>query len=123
MAVDLFNYSKTSGDLKIIAVKIDNSSADALRSLTDAIKSKAPNCVCVLATTVDDGKISFAAACGSEAVKKGAHAGNILKEISKICKGNGGGRPDSAMAGGSDVSMLESALEMVNNIVEKQTNK
>ena len=123
MAVDLFNYSKSAGDLKVISVKIDNSTPDALRSLTDAIKSKASDTVCVLATVNAEGKINFAAACGKDAVKAGAHAGNILKEIAKMCGGGGGGRPDSAMAGGSKPEMLEAALETVNNIVEKQINK
>ena len=123
MAVDLFNYSKAAGALRVISVKIDNSTPDALRSLTDAIKSKASDAVCVLATVNAEGKINFAAACGKDAVKAGAHAGNILKEIAKMCGGGGGGRPDSAMAGGSKPEMLEAALESVNNIVEKQINK
>ena len=52
-----------------------------------------------------------------EAVKAGAHAGNILKQVAKIAGGGGGGRPDSATAGGKDPSKLEEALEAVNNIV------
>ena len=52
-----------------------------------------------------------------EAVKRGAHAGKILKEVAKMCGGGGGGKPDSATAGGRDASKLEEALEAVNNIV------
>ena len=82
-----------------------------------SIRDKAPNLVSVLAMA-QDGKINFAAACGKEAVKKGAHAGNILKQVAKITGGGGGGRPDSATAGGRDLSKLEEALEAVNTIVE-----
>ena len=56
--------------------------------------------------------------CGAEAVKKGAHAGKIIKEVAKIVGGGGGGRPDSATAGGKNPAKLEEALEAVNNIVE-----
>ena len=52
-------------------------------------------------------------------MKKGAHAGNILKQVAKMTGGGGGGRPDSATAGGKDPSKLEAALEAVNNIVEE----
>ena len=73
----------------------------------------------VLALVTEEGKINFVAACGKEAVKKGAHAGNILKQVAKMTGGGGGGRPDSATAGGKDPSKLEAALEAVNNIVEE----
>ena len=63
-------------------------------------------------------KVSFLCVCGAEAVKKGAHAGKIVKEVAKICGGGGGGKPDSATAGGKDAAKLEEALEAVNNIVD-----
>ena len=122
LAIDLLNFGRTANGINVVAVKVDDTKNEMLRNLTDAVRGKAPNIVCVLAA-VNEGKINFAAACGSEAVKKGAHAGNILKEIAKLCGGGGGGRPDSATAGGSDVSKLEQALEEVNNIVERQTAK
>ena len=122
MAVDLFNYSKSTAGLKVVAAKVENMTSDELRKLTDAIREKDSTVVCVLAS-VNGGKISFAAACGADAVKKGAHSGNILKEIAKLCGGGGGGRPDSATAGGSKPENLEAALEQVNNIVERQAVK
>jgi alanyl-tRNA synthetase len=60
-----------------------------------------------------EGKINFASACGKEAVAHGAHAGNLLKVAAKTCGGGGGGRPDSATAGGRDVSKLDQALSEV----------
>ena len=62
----------------------------------------------------------FLCVCGKEAVKSGAHAGKIVKEVAKMCGGGGGGRPDNATAGGKDPSKLEEALEAVNNIVDAQ---
>ena len=115
-AIELFNYSQEIKGVRVISAKMDDTAPDALRSMSDVVREKAPNMVCVLAS-VADGKISFAAACGGEAVKKGAHAGNILKAVAKLCGGGGGGKPDSATAGGRDVAALEGALEQVNNIV------
>ena len=89
---------------------------DEARSICDSFKSKYPNGVIVLAT-VFAGKLNFVSAVGSEAVKKGAHAGNILKEISLICDGRGGGRPDSAMSGGKDISKVPAALAEVEKLL------
>ncbi len=69
------------------------------RAMGDLIREKDPTAVAVLAQ-VSDGKIRFHAVCGAEAVKGGAHAGNVLKAISPIVGGGGGGRPDSAQSGG-----------------------
>ena len=76
-------------------------------------------CVAVFAA-VADGKLNFAVAAGADAVKAGAHAGNILREIATICGGKGGGRPDSAMGGGRDIDKIPEALlkaeEILSNI-------
>ena len=117
-AIELLNFAKAAGSVNVLAVKVDESSAEALRSLSDSLRDRAPNMVAVLAMVTPEGKVQFSAACGAEAVKKGAHAGNIVRELAKVCGGGGGGRPDSAMAGGKDASRLEEALEMVNNLVE-----
>ncbi len=119
-SVELLNFARTAGDsgVNVLAMQVEDVTPDMLRTLSDSLRDKAPNLVSVLAL-VHDGKINFVAACGKEAVKKGAHAGNILKQIAKIAGGGGGGRPDSATAGGKDVSKLEEALEAVNNIVEQ----
>lgn len=118
-SIELMSFAHTAGEsgVNVLAVKVDDVTPDMLRTLSDSIRDKAPNLVSVLAMA-QDGKINFAAACGKEAVKKGAHAGNILKQVAKITGGGGGGRPDSATAGGKDLSKLEEALEAVNNIVE-----
>jgi len=82
--------------------------ADQMRSACDMIKEKYEDAVCVL-YSVEEGKITFAAGCGKEAVKAGFHAGNILKKISPIVGGGGGGRPDSASSGGKKPEMIGEA--------------
>ena len=117
--VNLFNMTTDVKGVNVIAVKLEDTSMDTLRSMGDSIKERAPKMVAVLSTVTGD-KINFLCVCGAEAVKAGAHAGKIVKEVAKICNGGGGGRPDNANAGGKDVSKLEEALEAVNNIVDAQ---
>lgn len=118
--IDLFNLSRDVKGVNVIAAKLEDVTPDMLRVMGDQIKEKAPKMVAVLSTVVEGGKINFVCVCGAEAVKAGAHAGKIIKEVAKMCNGGGGGRPDNATAGGKDASKLEEALEAVNNIVEAQ---
>ena len=68
---------------------------------------------------INGASANFACACGSDAVAKGAHAGNIVKAVSKLANGSGGGRPDSAMAGTKDVSNIKAAMDAVADIVKE----
>ena len=115
--VDLFNVSRDVKDVNVVATKLEDATPDMLRTMGDSIKEKAPNMVAVLSSVSGD-KVSLLCVCGAEAVQKGAHAGKIVKEVAKLVGGGGGGRPDSATAGGKDPSKLEAALEAVNNIVD-----
>ena len=115
--VDLLNVSRDVKGVNVVATKLEDATAEVLRTMGDSIKEKAPNMVAVL-SAVNDGKVSLLCVCGAEAVKKGAHAGKIIKEVAKMVGGGGGGRPDSATAGGKQPEKLEEALEAVNNIVE-----
>ena len=76
---------------------------DALRNLGDSLKEKIDNAVIVLAA-VNDGKVNLIAMASDEAVKLGAHAGNIIKAAAACVGGGGGGRPNMAQAGGKTVS-------------------
>ncbi len=105
------------GSFKLLCAKLDTR-PDAARTLTDTFKSKYPNGVIVIAAVSGD-KLNFVAAAGAEAVKAGAHAGKILSEISAICGGKGGGRPDSAMSGGRDLDKIPEALAEVKNILTR----
>lgn len=89
---------------------------DQARGLCDTVKDKYSDGVAVIAA-VADGKLNFAVAAGSDAVKAGAHAGNILREVASICGGKGGGRPDSAMGGGRDIDKISEALQKAEEIL------
>ena len=104
------------GPLKVITATVPDADGNRLRQMGDAIKDKAANVVAVLAA-VNGGKITFVAACGKEAVGLGIKAGDIIKQVSAIVGGSGGGKPDSAMGGGKDPLMVDNALAMVDNVV------
>ena len=114
-ASSMLNNVKDFGKFKLLCAKID-ARPDEARALCDSFKSKFANGVCVFAA-VYDGKLNFVAAAGAEAVKCGAHVGNILKDISVICGGKGGGRPDMAMSGGKDIDKIEEALAKVESLL------
>ena len=104
------------GGLKVLTATIPDADAARLRSMGDFMRDKDSSVVGVLAT-VKDSKITFLAVCGKEAVKKGIKAGDIIKQVSAIAGGSGGGKPDSAMGGGKDPLMVDNALAMVDNVV------
>ncbi|MBR2929993.1 MAG: alanine--tRNA ligase [Clostridia bacterium] len=114
-AEKLLESIETVGSFKLLTAKLEMR-PDAARTLTDTFKSKHPDGVIVLAATSGD-KFNFVAAAGADAVKAGAHAGKIISEISAICGGKGGGRPDSAMSGGKDASKIPEALARVKEIL------
>ncbi len=114
-AASLLDSVRQVGSFKLLTARLD-ARPDEARSLCDTFKSKFADGVVVFAA-VKDGKLNFVAAAGQEAVKLGAHAGNILKEISAICGGKGGGRPDSAMSGGRDLDKIDEALSAVEKIL------
>ena len=89
---------------------------DAARALCDSVKAKYANGVAVIAV-VNDGKLNFVAAAGKDAVAAGAHCGNILREVSAVTGGKGGGRPDSAMSGGRDLDKIDAALKKAEDIL------
>ncbi|MBR5222856.1 MAG: alanine--tRNA ligase [Clostridia bacterium] len=114
---DILSKAVMINDIKVAVAKIDGT-ADDLRKMTDTVKAENDDTVVVLAT-VNGEKLTFSAACGKVAISKGAHAGNLVREIAKICGGNGGGKPDSAMAGGKDASKLDEALANVPAILKE----
>ncbi len=105
--------------IRVIAKELKNADANELRKMSDIIKADNSDAIAVFAG-VNGEKLTFCAACGKDAIAKGAHAGNLVREIAKLTGGNGGGKPDSAMAGGKDVSKLQEALESVVALVESQ---
>ncbi len=93
--------------------------ANSLRSMAETARESAPNTVAVIAgSNAEKGTASFACACGKDAIARGAHAGNIVREVAKIAGGSGGGKPDMAMAGGKDISKIDDALMNANDILK-----
>ena len=108
--------AKTVGELKVITAQRDGMDAAAMRKQGDFLRDKEPGVVGVLAS-VNDGKVTLLAVCGKDAVAKGVKAGDIIKAIAPICGGKGGGKPDSAMGGGTEVSKVDDALAAVDDFV------
>ena len=110
------------GDLKVLTATLPNADAAKLRQMGDMLRDKQPNVVAVL-SAVNDGKITFLAVCGKEAVGKGIKAGDIIKSVTAICGGKGGGKPDSAMGGGTDLLKLDDALAKVDDLVAEKLGR
>ena len=92
--------------------------ANGLRSMAETARDSAPNTVAVIAgSNAEKGTCSFACACGKDAIAKGAHAGNIVREVAKVAGGSGGGKPDMAMAGGKEIAKIDDALISAKEIV------
>ena len=109
------------GELKVLTATIADANANKLRQMGDMLRDKASNVVAVLAT-VNGEKITFLAVCGKEAVAKGIKAGEIIKNVTAICGGKGGGKPDSAMGGGTDILKLDDALASIDDFVAGKLN-
>ena len=116
---DILSSAAVIGNIKVASARLDGTDANELRKMTDTVKAENEDTVIVLAA-VNGEKLTFCAACGKSAIANGAHAGNLVREIAKICGGNGGGKPDSAMAGGKDASKVDEALNTVADIVKTQ---
>ena len=108
--------AKTVGSLKVITAQRDGMDPNAMRKLGDFLRDKEPGVVGVLAS-VHDGKVMLLAVCGKDAIAKGIKAGDIIKAIAPIVGGKGGGKPDSAMGGGTNALKLDDALAAVDDYV------
>lgn len=107
------------GQVNVLTALMDGMSADELKTVADTAKTKMTNGVIVLASN-DGDKITFVAMAMKEAVKLGVHCGKIIKEITAVCGGRGGGKPDMAQGGGKDALKIDDALAMVDDIVTAQ---
>ena len=101
--------------LHVAVRKLSQGDANSLRQLGDALRDKDPAVVAVLALVGE--KVTFQAVCGKDAVARGIRAGDVIKAIAPICGGRGGGKPDSAMGGGSDLSKVDAALAAAEDFV------
>jgi alanyl-tRNA synthetase len=104
------------GGITVITKKTQGMPLDMARTTCDQLKDKI-DCLVVVLSTENDGRYNFVCACSKYAVAKGAHAGNLLKTISAIAGGNGGGRPDSATSGAKDPPKIDDALAAVADVL------
>ena len=117
-AGSLMDSARQVGGVRLITAEVEVSNPGELRSMCDTARDNGADIVAVFAgVNKEKGTLNFACACGADAVKLGAHAGNIVRETAKIAGGSGGGKPDSAMAGAKDASKADEALAAVDSIV------
>ena len=105
--------------LKVVTALLPAAEVDTLRKMGDFLRDKSADIVAVLAA-VRDGKITFQAVCGRNAVAAGVKAGDVIRLAAGLCGGRGGGKPDSAMGGGTDVLRVDDALAAVDNFVSEK---
>lgn len=115
MVSDIINSEKIENGVSIFTGILENVSADMLRNICDKVTDKFTNSVVVIAGKTD-GKGTFAVACTKEAVKSGAKAGAIAKAVAQLTGGNGGGKPEMAMAGAKDISKIKDAVAQAYSI-------
>lgn len=117
-AGSLMDSARQVGGVRLITADVEVSNPGELRSMCDTARDNGADIVAVFAgVNKEKGTLNFACACGADAIKLGAHAGNIVRETAKIAGGSGGGKPDSAMAGAKDASKADEALAAVDSIV------
>lgn len=122
MVSGILSSVKNENGVSIFTGVLNDVSADMLRGICDKITDKYPESVVVLAGKTD-GKGTFAVSCTKNAVKKGAKAGAVAKAVAQITGGNGGGKPEMAMAGAKDISKLEEAVSQAYAIVAEMVNR
>ena len=116
---DVSDNIREIAGVKFIASRMEGVDANGLRELGDSLKEKIGEGVIVLAS-VTDGKVQLMATATEGVMKRGAHAGNLIKGIAKLVGGGGGGRPNMAMAGGKDASGVDAALAEAEKVLEQQ---
>lgn len=118
-AKDLLDNVVDVKGIKLLAANIEEQDANGLRNLGDSLKQKLGESVIVL-TTSKGSKVNLVVMATDEAVKKGAHAGNLIREVAKVVGGGGGGRPNMAQAGGKNPDKINEALEKAKDVLETQ---
>ena len=116
----LFDNAEEVGGVKIASAYFTGTSGDTLRGMCDSVRDKAVNPVVAVLVGKAEDKITMAVTVNKMAQEKGLKAGVLVKEISAIAGGKGGGKPDFAMAGLKDENKIDEALAAVKGIVEKQ---
>lgn len=111
----LFGAKDVKG-LKVFTISGGSMEAADLRKMGDNIRDRYPNAVAVLSATQED-KATLLAVCGKNAIARGIKAGDLIRKVTAVCGGSGGGKPDSAMGGCKDLMKLDNALATVDDFV------
>lgn len=114
---DIVSSSRNIKDINVISYELKDVDSDTLRDVCEKVRDKAPNSI-VLLMSANAGKVIICAMATKDAVAKGAHCGKLIKEISSMLGGGGGGRPDMAQAGGKMPEKIQEAIEESYKIVE-----
>ena len=116
---DVMNQVVEVNGMKVLATKVDGVDMNGLRDLGDQLKEKIGEGIVVIASNVD-GKVNLMATATDAAMKAGAHAGNLIKEIAKLVGGGGGGRPNMAQAGGKNPEGIDDAIAKAKEVAAAQ---
>ncbi|HFL2482219.1 TPA: alanine--tRNA ligase [Clostridioides difficile] len=115
----IFDSKVEVNGVNLITNKFEGMDMDTLRETADNLRDKLGSGVVVLANVVDD-KVNFVVTATKDVLDKGIHSGNIVREVAKIAGGKGGGRPNMAQAGASDVSKVDQALSYASEVIKTQ---
>ncbi len=121
-AGDMMSAAEEVNGIKILVSRLTDVDMNGMRDLGDEAKQKLGEAIVVFAAE-NGGKVNLMATATDSAVAKGAHAGNLIKEIAKLVGGGGGGRPNMAQAGGKDPAGIEDALERAKEVAKEQVGQ
>ncbi|MCI5699549.1 MAG: alanine--tRNA ligase [Lachnospiraceae bacterium] len=116
---DVLNQVQEIGGVKVLAAKLAGVDPNGMRDLGDQLKEKLGEGVVVLISD-NGGKVNLLAMATDGAMKKGAHAGNLIKAVAAVVGGGGGGRPNMAQAGGKDASKIDDAIAKAYDVAKDQ---
>ncbi len=120
-ASDVMDQVQDVAGVKLLAARLDGVDMNGLRELGDQLKGKLGEGVVVLASG-NDGKVSLMVTATDGAMKKGAHAGNLIKAVAGFVGGGGGGRPNMAQAGGKNPAGIPDALSKAAEVLAEQVS-
>ena len=116
---DIMSQVKEVNGIKVLCAKLPDADMNALRNLGDQMKDKLGDSVILLVSALD-GKVNLVAMATDAAMAKGAHAGNLIKEVAALVGGGGGGRPNMAQAGGKNPAGMDAAIEKAYEVITTQ---
>lgn len=105
--------------VNLVTAKFEGMDMNTLRETADSLRDKLGSGVVVMANVADN-KVNFIVTATKDVLEKGIHSGNIVREVAQIAGGKGGGRPNMAQAGASDVTKVEEALKYAGEVIKSQ---